>query len=77
MPTFEEFKELVRKMLSECLKNLSEKEIDEYINSEESMHVIQSEYNMSVKQYKNGEITETIFRNGSVGAVVSCLDMLY
>ncbi len=77
MPTFEEFKNLVKEHFRWYYKNLSEKEIDEYINSEDSMQVIQSEYNRHVKQFKRGEITEEVFRIGCVSAVGHCLYMLY
>lgn len=77
MPTFEEFKNLVKEHFRWYYNDLSEKEIDGYINSEDSRQAIQSEYNWSVKQFKIGEITETIFRNGSVSVAGHCLYMLY
>jgi hypothetical protein len=75
--TYEEFKKLVKEKFAKCMPDLAEAEVDEYINSEEAGTVIEQEYAISLTQLQNGEITETIFRNGSVGAAASCLYMMY
>lgn len=77
MPTLDEFKEIVKSYLTRMLINLNAKEIDVYIDSEESIEVIQRKYDRSVRRFKIGEITEEVFRIGCAGAAACCLDMLY
>lgn len=75
--TFDEFRELVKANFAKDMDDLSAEEIEEYLNDEESIEVMRHEYDMSAEQLKNGEITEQIFRNGSVSAAASTLELLY
>ena len=74
-PTYEEFKKLVKEKFTECMPNLTEAEIEEYINKEEQ--VIKDEYDVSSDQLEKGEITESVFRTGGASAVASCLYTMY
>ena len=76
-PTFEEFRDLVKKHLAKDLDHLSDEELEDYLSDEDSVDVIQHEYDHSSKQLEAGEITEKIFKNGSVSAASHTLYMLY
>lgn len=76
-PTYEEFKKLVKEKFTECMPNLTEAEIEEYINGDEAEEVIKDEYNVSSMRLEKGEITESVFRTGGAGAAASCLYILY
>ena len=75
-PTFEEFRDLVKKELTKYL-DLNDEDLEEYLNDEDSVDVIQNQYEHSSKLLESGEITETIFKNGSVSAASHTLYMLY
>ena len=75
--TFEEFRGLVKENLAKKLKDLNDEQLEEYLNSDDSVDVIKQEYDLSVKQLERGEITENEFKNGSVSAAANCLYMLY
>ena len=76
-PTYEEFREMVKEDLAKTLSNISRTRLEEYLNEEDSIDVIRHEYDYSVKQLLRGEITEKIFRNGSVSAASYTLYLLY
>lgn len=75
--TFEEFRDLVKANLAKDLDDLSDEQLEAYLNEEDSVEVIRNEYDLSCQQLERGEITETIFRNGSVSAAASTLGLLY
>lgn len=75
--TYEEFRGLVKENLAKQLTELDDAQLEEYLDSEDSVDAIKQEYDLSVKQLERGEITEKEFRNGSVSAAAHCLYMLY
>lgn len=75
--TFEEFRELVKNEFEERMPQLDAEQVEEYLNSEDSVGVIKDEYAVSVKQFEKGEITEEQFRIGGASAAAHCLYMLY
>ena len=76
-PTFEEYKELVKQHLKSLLFRLSDRELTEYIESEDSIFEIKNSYNTAVEKYKTGEITYRVFTVGCVSSVTYCLYMMY
>ena len=76
-PTYEEFRKMVKFNLANTLYNVSEARLEEYLNEEDSVDVIQHQYEYSSKLLKAGEITEKIFKNGSVSAASYTLYLLY
>ena len=79
IPTYEEFNELAkaRFLKYEDMASVGKDKIEEYLSSEESVDIIRQQYDISLKELERGEITEDIFRNGSVSAAAYCLYMLY
>ena len=75
-PTFEEFRDMVKKDLTKYL-DLNDEDLEEYLNEEDSVDVIQHQYEHSSKLLEAGEITDNIFKNGSVSAASHTLYMLY
>jgi len=76
-PTYEEFRELVKNLLSDYLGGMNADRLEEYLNEKDSIDVIQNEYEHSSMMYDQGMITEHIFRNGSVSAATHTLYLLY
>lgn len=76
-PTYEEFRDLVKKSFMQDMDGLSEEDAEAYLSEEDSVEVIGNEYERSSEMFDRGEITETMFRNGSVSAVASTLYLLY
>ena len=78
-PTYEEFKALVkaRFLKYEDMASVGIEKMEEYLSCKESTDVIKQQYDLSVKELERGEITENIFRNGSVSAAAHCLYMMY
>lgn len=76
-PTYEEFRALVKDHFSKTMEQLSDDQVETFLDDEDSVDVIKQEYDLSSKQLDRGEITEEIFRTGSVSAASSTLYMLY
>ena len=76
-PTFEEFRELVKANLAEHLGNIDEKELEAYLEEDESKRIIQERYDHGTERINSGEITPEIFRNGVAAGAASCLSLLY
>ena len=76
-PTYDEFRGLVKEKFKSYMSRLSEEQVEEYLNSEESKEVIENQYEMSSQRLEQGEITEEVFRNGGASAAAHCLEMLY
>ena len=78
-PSYEEFRNLVKQdcRTHDFLKDLSEEELEEYLSREDSTREIKSSYESDLEKFKNGEITEQIFRMGCVYAVSNCLFLMY
>lgn len=77
VPTFEEFKETVKKMFADGWTTLSKSEVNDYINSVEAMREIRGEYNSSLKDYNDGKITLRVFRVGCAASVANLLIYMY
>lgn len=76
-PTYEEFRELVKKNFMHDMKGLSDEDVETYLSEDDSVDVIKNEYECSSGKFDRGEITEKMFRNGSVSAASYSLYMLY
>ncbi len=74
-PTYEEFYNQVKEYFWDGQVRLTEKEVDEYLKSEEKK--IKEDYQSYLNRFNNGEITRTKFLWGCAGAVGNCLDLMY
>lgn len=75
--TFAEFRTEVKNNFVDGWPNLSDEEVEEYLNSEEAVREIRREYNESVEELKTGKITERQFLVGAASAVGNCLVYMY
>ena len=74
-PTYEEFYKEVKKYFWSGWKKLSEKEVDEYLHSEEEK--IRRDYQMNLNEFNKGEINRKVFMIGGARAVGYCLELMY
>ena len=74
-PTYEEFYNAVKKYFWSGWDNLSEKEVDDYLHSEEEK--IRRDYQMNLNEFNKGEINRKVFMIGGASAVGYCLEMMY
>lgn len=74
-PTYEEFYKEVKKEFWNDWDNLSEKEVDDYLHSEEEK--IHRDYQSYLRRFNKGEIDRKTFMIGGVGAVGNCLILMY
>lgn len=76
-PTYEEFREAVKKWLVPMLKNVDEADIDDYLTTVDAAEELRTRYDAETKAYEAGEITYEVLMGGVVGSVGNCLYMLY
>ena len=76
-PTFQEYRELVKTRLAKKLSNVSEKELDKYLDSEESADIIREEYYRDKADYDVGKLTYRQLTEGSPAGVAYGLDLMY
>ena len=76
-PTYEEFREAVKKWLVPMLKNVDEEDIEEYLTTGDAEEELRARYDEETKSYEAGEITYEVLMGGVVGSVGNCLYMLY
>ena len=67
-PTYEEFYNAVKKYFWSGWKSLPEKEVDDYLQSEEAQEEIRC---------KKGIISRKVFMIGGASAVGYCLELMY
>lgn len=75
VPTYEEYKMAVKKSFWKDMKNLSEKEVDDYLQSEEDL--IKNRYEDDIRAYNAGEFPDTVLMQGCVSSVANCLFYMY
>lgn len=73
--SYEEYYNRVKEELKFLLSNLTEEELDDYMQREED--VIKNNYKSSNKEFENGEITLNVFQVGSVCSTAWCLWLMY
>ncbi len=76
MYTLEEYRDMVKKAY---LKHYSDKlyaKAEKYFNSEEAQKEISEQYQSDIKKLKSGEITDKVFRNGSVSGTAYTLYLM-
>lgn len=74
-PTYEEFYNAVKKYFWSGWKSLSEKEVDDYLHSEEEK--IRRDYQTNLNEFNKGEISRKVFMIGGASAVGYCLELMY
>ena len=81
VPTFEEFKELIVKILAPAIKAVQEHDNGptamEYISYGTVANYVRERYDTYLEEYNEGKITVTVFRIGCVDSVVNYLYMMY
>ena len=76
-PAYEEFYNAVKKYFWSGWKKLSEKEVDDYLHSEEAQEEIKYRYNEKLNKFKKGIISRKVFMIGGASAVGYCLELMY
>ncbi len=76
-PTYEEFYNAVKKYFWSGWKSLPEKEVDDYLQSEEAQEEIRCRYNEKLNKFKKGIISRKVFMIGGASAVGYCLELMY
>jgi hypothetical protein len=76
-PTYEEFYKEVKEGFRFWWKSLSEKEVDDYLHSEEAQEEIKYRYNENLNEFNKGEIDRKTFMIGGASSVAYCLQMMY
>ena len=74
-PTYEEFYKEVKEGFCFWWKGLSEKEVDDYLKSEERK--IRRDYQTNLDKFNKGEIDRKTFMIGGASSVAYCLQLLY
>ena len=74
-PTYEEFYKEVKEGFRFWWKSLSEKEVDDYLHSEEEK--IRRDYQTYLNEFNKGEIDRKTFMIGGASSVAYCLQMMY
>jgi ABC-type transporter MlaC component len=74
-PTFDEYKELVRKRLRPKLSNISDAEFEKYFSREEKY--LQDEYARDLECYENGDFALNVFLVGCPTSTAYALNLMY
>ena len=74
-PTYEEFYKEVKEGFRFWCDNLSEKEVDDYLHSEEEK--IRRDYQTNLNEFNKGEIDRKTFMIGGASSVAYCLQLMY
>lgn len=75
--TLEEYTESIRRQFWNLSFNLSEKEVDDYFNSDEVKNKIAEDYARDFERLQKGEITQEVFDTGCTFSVAYCLFYMY
>ena len=76
MYTLEEYRDLVKKAY---VKHFTERQMTnamKYFDSDEAQKEIKEQYNSDIKKLKSGEITDNVFRHGSVSGTAYTLYLM-
>jgi len=74
-PTYEEYRELVKKRLSVKLSNISELDLDRFMTGEDN--TIREWYDRDKAEYDSGGATLLQLTEGSVAGAAYALDLMY
>ena len=77
IPTYNEYRELVKTRLVKTLPYVSDKELEKYLNDEESADMIRERYYRDKKRYESGEIAIGVLTEGSPAGLAYALDLMY
>ena len=76
-PTYNEYREIVKTRLAKKLPYVSEKELEKYLNDEETAEIIEEEYHRDKADYESGKLTYRQLTEGSPAGVAYGLDLMY
>ena len=77
IPTLEQFTQAVKKHFCKLLPQITEKEADKYLASDEATQEIENAYNENIGDVKDGSITAETLLQARTSAVGSCLSLMY
>ena len=75
--TLEEYPESIRQQFWNLSFNLSEKEVDDYFNSDEVKNKIAEDYARDFERLQTEKITQEVFDIGCTSSVAYCLFYMY
>jgi hypothetical protein len=77
IPTLEQFTQAVKKHFCKLLPQITEKEADKYLASDEATQEIENAYNENIGDVKDGSITAETLLQARTSAVGYCLSLMY
>ena len=75
--TFEEYRKEIKQHFWDLSFNLSEKEVDDYFNTDEVKSKLERDYARDFEKLQSGEITQDVFDVGCTSSVAYCLFLMY
>lgn len=76
MYTLEEYRDMVKKAYLKHFTSKLSSEAEEYFDSDEAQKEIKEQYNADIKKLKSGEISDNVFRHGSVSGTAYTLYLM-
>lgn len=77
IPTLAQFTQAVKKHFCKLLPQITEKEADRYLASNEATQEIENAYNENISDVKDGSITAETLLQERTSAVGYCLTLMY
>lgn len=75
--TLEDFKAEVKRQFAEQWPELSETQVDEFMESSEIASKVERDFNNDYQRLQSGEITQNVFDVGCTSSVAYCLSLMY
>ena len=75
--TFEEYTKEIKQHFSDLSRTLSQKEVDDYFNTDEVKDMIVEQFEEDYNKLKSGEIIQNVFDIGCTSSVAYCLFYMY
>lgn len=76
-PSFEEFDAEVKNLLRDSLRVFDKKEVEDYLNNEETKCIIKERYEEFHKEFDSGELGNDVTLRGLAGSPASCLYLMF
>ncbi len=75
--TLEEYTASIKQQFRDDWFNLSDKEVDDYFNTDEVKDMIAERFEEDYNKLKSGEIIQNVFDIGCTSSVANCLIYMY
>lgn len=75
--TLEDYTKEIKQHFSDISRTLSQKEVDDYFNTDEVKDMIAERFEEDYNKLKSGEIIQNVFDVGCTSSVAYCLFLMY